>query len=236
MKTTFIITCLISMFSMNTYGQGIFSAHLHIAAPTGDYGDGVGDDFDGSVAGIDPKGAAGIGLGIGVQYRYPIGGKGVHVLTSIDFVRSPIKKQWRNEYDAGLDENTSMKYSSYYSVPLGLGLHYQTSLNETVSVYAQGLGSFSFLKVSNARLKSTLESSTYQAKEQFKPGVSFGYGFNVGAIIKEKYILGIGYKMLGTHAMKRTKTLTSTNNGTFIETGTTHSRITLFTISAGIIL
>ena len=236
MKTTIIITCLISMFSRNTHGQRIFSAHLHIAAPTGDFGDGVGDEFDGSVAGIDPKGAAGIGLGVGAQYRYPIGDKGVHVLTSIDIVRSPIKKQWRNEFDATLNENSSMKYSSYYSIPLAVGLHYQAALNETVSVYAQGCGIFNTLKVSSAKLKSTFESGTSLYTELFKPGVSFGFGVNSGVIIKEKYLVGIGYKMLGTHAMQRTTTYSSSNNGTIIDTGTTHSRITLFTISAGIIL
>lgn len=211
MKTTLLIACLLGLLSFNGYAQGDFSAHVHIAPPSTIFGGGDLDGFYGVIDYDDPYGYAGLGIGLGLEYRYPLGDKGLSGLVSCDIFRNGIKRTYKEEYKKELEDDAEyfsfdykIKFSAYYNIPILVGINYDFTVLD-LPLFVQGGPLLDILKVSNMRRTYTYSNNEpYVDLDTYAPSVAFGYGVRVGMTLAEKYILGIGYKSLGTHSFSNT--------------------------------
>ena len=234
MKTNILFACLFGVLSFKGYSQGNFSAHLQIAAPSLVFGAGAGVDFQGDIAFGDPLGFAGVGIGVGLEYHHPVGNKNLSILASIDVIRNPIKRAFRQQYKLSLDQNETVKFSKYYNAPIMLGVHYDFEI-KNFPLFIQGGPVLDLLKVSGAE-RTSVSSSGNSSIDQEKYGLSFsiGYGIGTGIVFKDKYIIGFGYKRLGVHTVKNTSIYTSSNGDVNSYIGSTVKKIGVFNITAGI--
>ncbi len=208
MKTTIITMIIFWSFSLKAQIQKQFSAHAHIAPSTGAFAGGVGGDFYGSIDYADPYGFAGTGLGIGIEYHHPFGTKGLHGLIISDFIRTPIKRAFRQQHKITLDSYESIRFSSYYNIPITIGLHFEKEVKEDLAWYIQGGGILDVLKISSSKETDTFSSATAIYQERFGLSTSFGFGLASGIVIKDTYIVGLGYKSLGIHNIGKTNIYT----------------------------
>jgi hypothetical protein len=202
MKTKTIVLFLFGIISIQVQAQNHFSAHVHIAPPVGNFK--MASDFFGSIDHADPLGYAGIGIGVGFEYRHPLGDKGLQGFLALDCFRNPIRRAWKKAYNLTLEDDETIKYSSYYNIPITLGIHYPKEIKENLSLFLQLGGVFDILKVSHSKKIDISGVGTHTKKETFAPSISFGSHFRAGMIINERYIVGIGYKSLGIHSIEKT--------------------------------
>lgn len=232
-KQTFILSLLL-MMGINAQAQKQFSLHAHITPAMGNFKIGVGSDFNGTIDYKDPFGHAGTGLGLGIDYHHPFGDNGLHGLVAIDVIRNPIKRAWRQANNLEIDETETKKYSSYFNIPITLGLHYQKDVKEGTALFIQAGGILDILKVTNSKYTHTYASGEIKIREEhFNLSTSFGFGVSCGVVIKDTYIIGIGYKALGIHNIGMVNIYTD-DDGVETSDDSTQKHIAMLNLTFGI--
>lgn len=211
MKRKLVTVATLLMLATTSSAQSKFSMHFDLAPASGEFKVGEFDDFSstGSVSVDELNGFAGIGFGIGFEAHVPIGTKGINALFGIDGYRHTIKSGLRTLTTSNLDENERINYSEYYNIPLSAGLHYEYSLGEQASIFGQVTGILNFFKISKGEYIE-LEKTSMPWEEtittRYDMARSIGLGFKAGAVFKQKYILSIGLKKLGSHTIGVSRT------------------------------
>ena len=209
MKKKVVSVVALLILATSSYAQSSFSMHFDVAPAMGAFKLGeYEDNFEvgGSLSKDDPNGFAGTGIGIGLEGHIPIGDKGVNIILGLDCYRHSIKSSIRNSYLADLDANKTINFSEYYNLPVSAGIHYEYQIGEKVSMFGQFTGAFNFLKISKSKLDITSNGGSFAPGEKVITrtyGISphFGYGFKVGFLLSQRYILGIGFKNFGAHSI-----------------------------------
>jgi opacity protein-like surface antigen len=185
-------------------GQGIFSYHLGLAIPTGNFANGVG-----------------LGLNIGGQYLYPISEGGLSLFAGIDLNYNALKKSVRDETESDID----VTYPKFLNIPVSGGLHYTYFLNEKVSLYGKGGPAVSFLKITNEKYSYGGNEETYKYDLSTKVGFIVGGGL----ILNNKLDIALSYWRLGKHEI----TGETKKNGVTEKLDSTPMGESIFTLTVG---
>ena len=207
MKTKTVVLALILMAGTSVKAQSHVECNLHIAPPMWDFKQGTYDDFNskGSLSSGDPKGFAGTGIGLGLEYHKPIGEKGLQLKVGIDAYRHGVKKILRQSFIADISTfgDKSIRFSHYYNIPISIGFRFQRNVKEDIAFYAQFSGLYNLLKISKSVYTASFGSTSESRENSYVLSQSFGYSYRIGVVVNEKYSLGIGYKNLGAHLIDR---------------------------------
>lgn len=206
MKKTLILCVLLSIFGEYALSQGIFSTKLEFTSSTSDFKAGTLGSFgaSGSLSPGDPKGYAGAGIGIGLEYLKPIKVKGLYIQFGLNFYRNSIRSIIRRTFKANLDDGETVVFSAYYNIPVAVGAHYETAVTEDISMYAQLSGIYDFLKISKHSHTDDWGAEVWNREQRFRMSGALGFGVELGVILKEKYTIGLGYTKLGSHLISST--------------------------------
>ena len=207
MKKTSCLLTMLLLLGAHGYSQGKFSLHLDIAPTLSDFKQGTLNDL-GSNASIsfgDPKGFAGTGIGIGIEYLHPIKDKGIHLFLGLDAYRNGMRSIIKRSFNAQLGEKETIRFSNYYNIPITLGLHYEKSVTENLALYGQLGVLYDFLKIT--RLEHSHESGVVlkTTDQRYELSQAFGFAFEAGMVFNQKYSVSIGYKKLGSHIINNTR-------------------------------
>ena len=199
-------------------------------------GNGLYDDFSvwGSVTLDDPSGFAGLGAGIGLDYISPIKDKGFHFLLGMDAYRNPVKRITRQKFISDLDDDETIKFSSYYNFAPKVGFHYQTEVTDNMQLFGQAFALYDVLKITDSDFQYNLDFFARQRKFDFNLSGAFGFGFRIGTKINDKYSISLGYQNLGKHLISRTFTKVDYTD-IEIQTGEDQKNISVLNLSVGFI-
>ncbi len=239
MKTKTVVLGLILMAGTTVSAQSKVECNFHIAPPMWDFKQGTYDDFSskGSVSVGDPKGFAGTGLGLGFEYHKPLGTKGLNLKIGIDAYYHRVKRIVRQSFiaDISVFGGESIRFSQYYNIPISMGIHFQRDVKEDIALYGQFSGLYNLLKISKSVYMENTGSNLKTWENSYGLSQSFGYGYSVGMIVDDKYVLGIGYTNLGSHLINRTYSYKgATDSKTYVTQN--QKNIPILNLNVGIIL
>ncbi len=225
MKDLFKINLYLLTFiflSTNTFAQEGFSFHVGPVFPTSDYGD---DDVTG-----DPDAyGAGIGLGVGLQYLYPLSVDGLSVFGAASINWNPLKNDAKEDLeDNFFNQGVDITYSNYFNVPISAGLHYSVPVGTNSAIFANlGLAG-NFLKITN--LKGETDTDEYDLSYELTN--SFGVRIGGGVYINETTSIELNYYGLGEHDLDFEVERTGFQDGS----GDGDITVTFFALTIGFLL
>lgn len=204
--------------SMQSSAQGNLSTHIGPSFPMGKFADDEDAEFDG---------AAGIGLGLGAQYVYPLNDNGLGLFGGLDILIHGIKKEIRDDY---IEENpdSKFKFESYINIPLSAGIHYAYPVKDNLSLYGKLGLTASFLKMTKFLWE---EEGDDDYIEKYDLSTTVGILFGAGVVLNEQIELGFSIMSLGKHKVNGEFEY-GTNNDTF----DFERQVSLFNLTFGYML
>lgn len=227
MKKKALILSLLLLTVVNVQAQNRFMIKAHIAPPLSNFKTGFLETFNGSIDYVELMGSAGVGLGIGIHYDKELPNN-FHLVVGLDALRNPIAKVYRQSYTSSLDSDAIVKYSSYYNIPLSLGLRYEREVKENLALFVGAGINANLLKVSNHEISS----GSFHFEEHYKPALNFGLSIEGGVVLNDRYQFSLGYKGLGKYVLQQTNIYTDN----YTQTSLVIKNISLLHITFGIIL
>lgn len=207
---------LLIIINVIAISQSTFSIHIGSSLPTRDFAD---DDPQDETAGL-----AGIGMGVGVQYVYPLNEKGLGLIAGADFIVNLTSRDARSKWE-DINPDAVYKFPKALNIPVSAGIIYIFDPDQKISLYGKAALAASFLKYTGF----TVEESDYKDYSE-SYDISTALGFVVGfGITGNRINIGFNYMKLGDHKFGGTWD-EGTNDGNLDKIT---KNIDLITITAG---
>ncbi len=213
MKT---VTCIAVVFlcAFTSLAQKRFQLNVGFNPAIGNFSKGYWDDYSpvyygGSIS------FAGVGTNLGLEYHHPIGSKGFHVFGSLDGYWNPTKRSVKKGYEADFGGSYDViKHRNFLNVALSAGVHYEHAVSETVSLFAQtGVLGDLLIIPKTSLVRYNLPWWTETTANEYSSSMAPGFSLTLGTVIKQRFVIGIGYRNLGAHTLERTYTKTYEADG-----------------------
>ena len=168
--------------------QGRFNFHIGPTIPIDDFGD-------------DEIGGAGIGLGLGIEYIYPLTETGVGLFFGADINYNATTSDYE-EYFIDvvgritrhyIDKN-DVTFFKYINIPVSTGLNYTFKADDKLSVYTNLGLAVNLLKITDFTVE--------EVSETFDLANSFGVKIGGGIILNNNIYISLNYFGLGKHKIK----------------------------------
>lgn len=170
--------------------------------PTGDFAADIGVDpkitrrhgFDVG----DNVGLAKPGLSLGAEFLSATGIKGLNWLVNATYIMngvntSTITSEFQNQLGDTVD--ISFEYTNWINIPIMSGLNYKYTLSPRTHLFGTlQVG----INITRAALKKVTVGGITAEDKSYGFTADFGFGVGVGAVLWDKFILGIKYLALDT--------------------------------------
>jgi len=196
MKKIFTI-CLLalttSFYSQNTSETNAWILHVGGVFPSSDFGD---DKLEGNSMG------ASIGLGLNLEYLYPINDNGLNLLFGLGFnyngLQNDVKDDIEDLYsNNGLDGD--IDYPNYFTAPLTAGINYTFSIDNSLALY----GNFSLLYNFIYMTDEVYEDSSTEITVSSDVAGNFGYKLGGGVRLKKNTYISLNLLNAGDTEIER---------------------------------
>jgi opacity protein-like surface antigen len=184
----FIASCL---FSLNAQTKS--ELQFGLAMPQGDFAD---DDEDDAI--YDGSGVANTGFYLGYKLLSPLKTDGLYWTFNAGIMYNDLQSDFKEDLEDEMDDADDYSLPKYLNVPIIVGLQYEKSLSDGLSLYGEAGVGLNILKLTNL----SVSEDDYELKMTFKPSVELGYKIGAGIVLQDKYSISLNYLGLGSHKVK----------------------------------
>jgi len=174
------LMCLF-LITSSAFSQGDIYIHFGPSFPMEDFAD---------------EEEAGVGLGLGFQYTYPITESGLGMFIGIDFAYNGLNQDMKEdiEEETGLDDD-DITFSKFLNFPVSAGLNYTLNADSNIALIANAGLTGNFLKITDL----VFETPTGDVTVKYDLSSGFGYKLGAGVLINKKTSIEINYFGLGDY-------------------------------------
>lgn len=179
------------VFTSNAQTKSEFQ--IGLAAPSGDFAD---DDEEDAFS--DGSGVAGTGFYLGYKFLSPLKASGLFWTFSAGVMYNDLQSDFKDDLEDYLEDADDFSLPKYINVPVLIGLQYEKSLSDNISLYGEGAIGPNLFKLTNY----SVSSDEYESTTTFKPIIGLGFKIGAGIVLNNKYTIGLSYLGLGSYKVK----------------------------------